>query len=668
MSLAKAFDVFRPPPDEPMLHWLIRNAKNERDEPYDHFRIPHVGAPGGPLEAFQDPLIREIYLQWATRNAKTYFGLWAMLWTSAVWPSPCFFASASKPLVEDIIGDRAWKMAENCGQFGRLPREGRRPKKKIRLPRCQWYSGWAESSRTLADKSAKIVHGNEIPKWRHLRGTSEADPWELAKERAKEWPDRKIIGEGSPTIRKKCRIETATLGGTHCRLNVPCPRCVKWQRLNLGKGERGGIVFDRGHGGRADPEVAKRTARYACLHCGGELRNDVRPWMMRRGVWVPEGCDVDHERAAKLFDGLADDATHWQHPKRPYAWNGWPAASWIRGQPVRDGEIASYQLSTLYSLAVGWGAIAQEFVKSDRPGRLQNFVNSWLAETFEDERREAEWEAIAKRLQGEAPTERGTVPVGMSTVVVGIDRQKSHFVFVVLAAGPGRRCAIVDWGTRETYDEIERDVLLRTYPHADEGEAVFPRRAFCDTGYQPAGEDGSTIYGWCRRTTAAAAAVRQLLRVYGCKGANHQLRAPFEESTLPRGTNCPGAKLVHVDPYFSQDWVEQMLYRTPADNPGGLRLPAGESYELQDLVEQLRNDVAKDVTTTTNTQRTTWVKAEDETPNDFRDCLRYALAALLHAIRNGEVPIRVKESIATEYVESSPVRAPDGRAFLVTVR
>ena len=52
----------------------------------------------------------------------------------------------------------------------------------------------------------------------------------------------------------------------------------------------------------------------------------------------------------------------------------------------------------------------------------------------------------------------------------------------------------------------------------------------------------------------------------------------------------------------------------------------------------------------------------------LRAGVRYALAALLHAIRNGEVPIRVKESIATEYVESSPVRAPDGRAFLVTVR
>lgn len=653
MAFEQCWEIFEPAPDEPMLLWLLQHFKTPDERPYDHFASPHIGAPGGPWEAMQDPHVREVILMWASRLGKTYSGLAFLLWISAVWPAPCFFASATRDLVEQIIGERAWKIVELAGLW-KVPPEGRRPKRTIRLPKNRWHSGWSESPRTLADKAAKVLHGNEIGKWRHLRGTNEAHPWQLAKERPKEFPDRKIIGEGTPTVQGRCTVETDFLAGWQCRLAVPCPKCVRWQFLRFGKGDKGGIVAEGLHG-RADPSLAQRTARYACAYCGTEWGNEVRPWVMRRGLWVPDGAEIDQDEAAKIFDGLPEFSTHHEHPSRPYRWEGWDNAKWIRGTLTRPGEIASYQLSTLYSLAVGWGDVARKFAEAkQKPALLQNFINSWLGETFRQQRREEEWEKVARRLMGEHPTPRYVVPREFSRLAIGVDVQADHYVYGVVAVGRPRRWAVVDEGEADSLDEILEKVALRPYDHADGGAPVYPCRMLVDTGYDPASESGETIHHWARQATKKAARVGRRLIVRGCKGASKQLGMPFDERILGARSAAPGSRFVLVDGDFTQSIIEHALYEATPGAEGSLALFEAEVHDHEDFVRQLMNESRSERLTSGNRIAYSWDRVDETFPNDDRDKVRYAIVALLQEIRGREAPPR--SAAAAQVTQEEPRR------------
>jgi phage terminase large subunit GpA-like protein len=687
---ASSLRVFERPPELPLLLWAMTNVRTIDDRPYDHFESPHLGAPGGPFEAYTDPLVREIYKMWATRLGKTLGLLICGIYTSAVEPAPIFCGSATRDLVEQVIGERGWKMVELSNLFEDVPPEGRRSKRAIRLDRNRWYTGWSESPRTLADKSAKVLLGNEIPKWRHLRGTNEAHPWELAKERTKEYPDRKILGEGSPTVRGRCLIEAAFKTGWGCRLYVPCPKCWRWQTLQFGSGDKGGIVAEGLHAGRVVPNDAQRTAKYACQYCGVELKNDVRPQMMRKGVWVPDGCQVDHDEAAKLFEGLGEFETHHDHPERPYRWGGWGNATWIRGTPLRDGPIASYQLSTIYSLSVGWGDVARKFAEARlRPSLLQNLINSWFAETWEIHNREEEWEVVLRRLLGFSadgktqvvkPHNRGRVPLGFSLLSCGVDVQSDHFVWSLVAAARPRRWAIVDHGEADSLDWIRDHVLLQPWEHSDGGRPLYVRRCLIDTGFDPADDEANTIHHWARKAQRLAVAKRIPQIVRGCKGASEPLRMPYQERTLGAGTSCPGAKYVLVDGDFTQPIVDRAIYEAEPGTAGSMLLFEAEPHEHEDLVVQLMNEFCDTVLNKKKKEQRIWVRKDETIPNDKRDATRYGIVGNLQEIRGGgEVPVRVTETPeAIERREAEErrrreaprpgLRMPDGRTFDILSR
>ena len=56
------------------LNWFRKFARNVDGRPYSHESYPHLGAPGGPADAMDDPAVRKIWLQFASRLGKTFFG------------------------------------------------------------------------------------------------------------------------------------------------------------------------------------------------------------------------------------------------------------------------------------------------------------------------------------------------------------------------------------------------------------------------------------------------------------------------------------------------------------------------------------------------------------------------------------------------------------------
>lgn len=599
------------------LAWFREHVQTADGRPYDHFAYPHLGAPGGPCDAFDDHRVRNIVLQFASRLGKTFFGQCAQMMASDVAPGPMMFASESQKLAVEVVG-RWYKMAErNPRVRNQLQPPSKRNQLLVRLRACQIVLAWARSVSTLADKPVRYGHANEVDKWEHESTSKEADPLKLFMDRGKEFPRRKFIVESTPTVKGRSRIERALLSSTNCRFYVPCPHCGKYQQLKLGnEGEPGGVVWDKSESGRSDRDLARKTGTYHCESCEQAILDHHRSRIMRRGVWCPDGCTVKDEAAAALFD---------ERGEAHYEWSGWGGASWIEGEAVRDGVDAGYQLSSLYSLSLSWGDIAAEFVGcKDKPQELRNFVNQWKGETWEMLSRKQSWESLGERIVDKEIRE-SVVPKWGSLLTMGIDRQQDdRFPWCVDAWGPDGESATIAYGEAQSFGELQV-IAARQYPHAD-GRASLPIAwGLFDSGYNPHG-----VYEFCLGMQRAG------LNIWPSKGSSGGMNTDYRITTLDAKTSMPGISLVMIDPTRTQLWLEYQLNGEAVK----YRLFNDSIANHQDFLEQLLNDAPVDGLDRHNNPTTSWDRINEAIPNDFRDCRRYSYVAMLLLTRGGKIMSR----------------------------
>lgn len=618
-SFRSAFRAFRPSPVIRTLAWAIENVVNDQGRPYDHAAFPHLGAPGGPMDAFDDAHVRTISLQWATRLGKTFFGQVSLMKTADTDPAPMLFASS----VEKLAKESAARIYASCHKRKRLnelllKNEREQKQDLIEFRGCKIHVAWSRSVSTLADKNIKVGHGGEWDKWEHQSTSKEAHPHKLYSDRFKDyWATRKEIKEGSPTVKGRSPIERLRIAGTNCKYNVPCPNCKRYQTLEFGKkGESHGIKWDRDEAGQHDEDLACRTARYVCRHCNGECRDYHRPWMMRRGVWVPEGCQVDDVAALAVAEKtIAEPGCH--------EWNGWRDAAWIIGTPARDGADASYHLSSLYALSLGWGDIAKEFLACKEVKQsLRNFVNQWLGETWAIVEKKQTWEELGGRLIVKTP--RRVVPAGYPLLTMGIDKQQEIYVWVVDAWGPDRCSHTVDYGICESEDEL-KEILRRKWT-LETGGRIGIKRALVDCGYRAAVVHA--LVEDCRR---------EKFRLEACRGSEK----PLDTFYLPRRTNKksanPNRLIIWVDTGMTQESLDHQLHSLQPGDPGSMSLFDGSLLDHQDFLEQLLNDAMVEKLDTKNYITEAWNRIDEGIPNDYRDCRRYSFVAMLRETRNSSI-------------------------------
>jgi phage terminase large subunit GpA-like protein len=622
-------DIFRrasaPRPLVRCLDWARDNVQTADGRPYDHAAYPHLGAPGGPMDALDCPQYTTIWLQWASRLGKTFFGQTALMKFGACDPGPMMFASADQKLSVEVTA-RTYRMLEKSPALrNQLRPPHRRKQDFIELQECRCFVAWARSVSTLADKAVRIGHANEIDKWEHQSTSTEADPLKLFSDRFKEFPTHKKILESTPAIKSTSRIERGRLGSTNCSFYVPCAGCGEYQLIRMDN-----LKWEKHPNGKSDRDTARRSARYVCPLCGFEHGDEHRAPSIRAGVWVPEGCGVDKDWAKEC-------AADWKGGSRPL-WRGWSDAPWITGTPLRDARDAGYQLSSLYALSLGWGDIAAEFVESQRnPQNLRNFVNQWLAETWETRGAATSWEELGKRIISDVP--RCTIPLGFSILTVGCDIQADHVVYVVVAWGEGRKSHILDYGTCDTLDDLRERVLRRTFEREGGGAGMKFQLCLIDSGYHP-----RDVYQFCRECHAAK------MTVWPCKGSNQSLNAPYRESRLGDDTLAPGAPIVHIDTLTTQDWLNHVLSLDPQQHDGAMSVCSGSLGDHQDFLEQLINEAAVAKLTPQNQTKEVWERIDENIPNDYRDCFRYSFAAMLRVTRGADIkgqgqtrPIRREE-------------------------
>ncbi len=617
------------------LDWARRHVFTAEGRPYDHAAYPHIGAPGGPFDAFDCPQYLSIWLQWASRLGKSFTGQCSQMKTADMSPCPMMFASSDQKLAVEVT-DRTYRMLAFCEPLkGQLRPAHRRRQDLIDLASCRVFVGWARSTSTLADKAVRVGHANEIDKWEHLSTSKEADPLKLFSDRFKEFPSHKKIYESTPAQKSSSRIERGRLASTNCAYWVPCAHCGRYQTLKMGQ-----LAWDKNEAGKSDKDLARRTARYTCEHCKGELRDEHRGPMMRAGVWIPEGCGCDDEKAryAANTQGRGEEVG-------AATFTGFGRCTWTTGTPLRDGRDYGCQLSSLYALSLSWGDIAAEWVDSQRNAQnLRNFINQWLAETWEPRGAQMTWQELGKRLIIDMP--RYIVPKECSIVTVGCDIQADHVVYVVDAWGPDKWSHTVDYGECDTIDELLPRIIQRSWLTEDKQQLPVSL-VLIDSGYHP-----KDVYNFCRTCATKG------FKVWPCKGSSAALNAPYREARLGVDTLAPNAPIIHVDTLTTQDWITHQLKLNHRDHDGAATLFNASLAEHEDFLNQLTNEACVQKLTPQNITKEVWERIDENTPNDYRDCRRYAFAAMLRITKGSQIRERVthKESRREEREVTKGVR------------
>ena len=120
--------------------------------PFSLAAFPHVDA---VLEAFDNPRIRRISMQWGSRLGKTTTCLSLMAKVAGTNPRNMMFAGPTKDAAARVIGSRLYPILSSTeGVKNQLPPEARRSKLHVKLESCQIFIGWSGSETSLADVGA----------------------------------------------------------------------------------------------------------------------------------------------------------------------------------------------------------------------------------------------------------------------------------------------------------------------------------------------------------------------------------------------------------------------------------------------------------------------------------------------------------------------------------
>lgn len=607
--------------------WLRQNFYTHDGRAFSEESVPWITAPQGPCWAYDNDQFRVLWLQWAARMFKTNFGLGMQMRRMDLRPGECMFATPDETNCKSVF-DRWWKMLEQCPRLrDQVPIRQRQSKSKITLRRSVCHGAWPRGKSRLADKSIPSGHGNEIDKWVMEKTSTEGDPLVRFLKRGAEYPDRKFIMESTPSIRGKSSVEAGRNHSTNHRYQVPCPHCCKFQTIEFGDGSGPGMIhWTRPEQGHSDKELARRTAHYVCLHCEGRIDDIHRPWMMTHGVWVPAGCQVDHERAMIARELPPDDM------------------SWLIGTPANWGSEYGSQISVFYAMFHGWGDIVYDYLsRCKTPAKLQQWVNEDKGETWEAKRSKTTPEKVGERLRTDVP--RGVVPAAAKFMTVTIDRQAADGGFVkwvALAHDADDRSWLVDYGQAATLDALWDAVIRKQYPQTDALAPMVPLLSAADSGW-----DTKTTYDFCNTHE----------RMMPCKGSNHDLGGmPYRIGPVESG-EYEGQILFTVGTDFWETDLQACVdERTPGET-GSLSLCVDAARDIE-LLQELCNATISDRMDSRGNAKLLWIKKDENNPNDWRDAIRYGRALGHLIVASDGVPKTPAARDAGNSTQSAFVRQP----------
>lgn len=445
----------------------------------------------------------------------------------------------------------------------------------------------------LASKPIRFLLLDEVDKYPGA-SKKEADPIKLATERTKTFHNKKIYMTSTPTLKTGHIWQAKESADIEKHYFVPCPHCgeyieFKFQNVRFPDDESMSYI-DRAE-----------FANYVCQECGCVITDNDKHTMLRQGEWRIVRHNTKYVRSV---------------------------AFWI---------------NTLYSPFVRWADIAKEFLLTkDNPEEFQNFVNSWLAEPWEDTKLKTNAELVLER-QTEVP--QFVVPSWAKLLTGGVDVQESSLYWSIRAWGDFLTSQNIAHGQALSFEEIDNVMNLQYM--TEDGEPMVVNLCLIDSGDQT-----DAVYDFCTYHSEYALPV---------KGSSHAQLSHYKLSKVNKeGSSAYGMTLVLVDGGKYKDMIA-----------GRMQKPNGRGSWMvyngcdQEYAEQVTAEHKVNVKSGNGQVTQTWMLKHSHSDNHYLDTEVYAAAAAdilgvrsLH-LQNGEqvpnrsVPIEEPPTAEEQWIKAN---------------
>ena len=513
----------------------------------------------GIMDSINDPHIREIYFCKSSQVGGTEALINILGYLIMEEPAPAMIVYPSDDLAKDISNDKLKPAFRLIPQIRKIFYENSSKELRLKFKTMILYLRGAGSPSKLASKAIKYLFFDEIDK---MGGASkkEASPFNLAMERVKTYKSQsKVYACSTPTLSTNY-IWTLHDNADEVRhYVVPCPHCREMIELKFAN-----IVFVKDDEKKMSPYDRAKTAVFVCPECGCEILDSDKPAMLRAGEW----------KAVK---------------KRGI------------GRPKSLG----YWINSLYSIFVTWADVAEEYLKSkDDPELLQNFVNSWLAEAWEDTKLKTSSDMVLER-QTELP--KLIVPSWAKMLTAGVDVQETSLYYTIRAFGLYTTSQNIAHGQVLDFSGIER-IMDGEFETEDGGHMVVSL-ALIDSGYQ-----ADNTYDFCIDHSDWA---------LPCKGSSNPMKDRYKISKVDqRNSRAYGMQIVLVDGDKYKDSIASRMQRKNGTGSWMVYKDCDEEYAKQvtsehKIMERLSN----------GHRRSRWKQKHSHGDNHYLDCEVYAMAA-----------------------------------------
>jgi len=485
--------------------------------PVDLSKTPYAR---GPLDAYGRADVDKISLMFGTQIGKTLLGMFCpMGYTADVDPAPTMYVGPDEDTAKKVFRERIVPIFKASPAL-KAQMSGLSDDEKgitLRMKRNNLYIAWARSPAALASFPVRNVFLDEVDKYPKFSG-KEATPTKLAAERTKNFWNRKIVQCSTPTTRDGYIFREFEISNKQ-RYYVPCPHCGTWDLLTWKN-----VKFPKEERNHERIRTMK-LAWYMCPHCEGRIDDRMKNDMVARGVWCPDVCEVE--------------------------WNADNTAGVVVGDWPQTSHFG-YHLNSLYSPWVTFSMAAAEFVEAETQNdnsKRMNFVNSWLAEIFEEIVDDVKSEMLIELV---SDFEEMQPPSWAQALFAGADVQIDRLYTTVHAWGSNERVATIyaPMLSGGTFGMLEDVILNRVFLRQGDGRPMQVRALGIDRKYR-----GGEVDKFCRPLQG---------RAFGVIGLEEQQAAPYVARKIDRdpddGKFLEGGLMYwSIDTMRYKDWKSRLM-------------------------------------------------------------------------------------------------------------
>lgn len=516
------------------------------------------------MDCLIDPDISRIYFCKSSQIGGTEALLNMLIYIILQDPSPTMIVYPNDDLAKEISNTRVKPALRLIQAIRKIFRETASKEQELRFSTMTLYLQGSGSPAKLASRPIKYLFFDEVDK---LEGASkkEASPFSLALERTKTYrPREKVYACSTPTLRTNYIWQLHDSAEEVKHYFVPCPHCGSMIELLWSQ-----VRFDSDDDGKMSPSERAATAVYICQECGCEILDSDKPAMLRDGRW---------QTVKRRGNGKATSVGFW--------------------------------INSLYSIFLRWSDAVEEFLlanedaKAGDTDRLQNFVNSWLAEPWEDTRFSTDADTILER---QTTLPEFVVPEWAVVLTAGVDVQETSMYWVIRAWGEHSTSQLITRGQVLGFNTIE-EIMSREF-QTEAGDRMRVAVCLIDSGYQ-----ADATYDFCLDNSDWALPV---------KGASNPMRDRFKISKVDKQTSkAYGMQLILVDGGQYKDSIAARMRRENGVGSWMVYDGIDEEYCRQVTSEhKVAEKSARGIS------RFRWVPKRSHTDNHYLDCEVYAFAA-----------------------------------------